>query len=231
MPKLPEHEPDKFMKKWALIVAGLYGLAFLVLIGPLALIAFFPKELKLSELNEALLSWQLWAIVAVVITTQFALLRIPVQMASGRPVTQRPVWVTMLAAAFMMGLLVLGAAGSIYEFITKLAGPDPFLPLIALGLGSWVFWAIYFYRSTHSATPPEKVTRMRRYLWAGSILELLVAIPTHIIARQRDYCCAGMLTFVGLACGFSVMLLAFGPALYFLFAERWNRLHPKQQMA
>jgi hypothetical protein len=55
---------------------------------------------------------------------------------------------------------------------------------------------------------------------------LLIAVPTHIVARCRDYCCAGFMTFLGLTMGVSVMLFAFGPALLFLFAERWKRLHP-----
>lgn len=215
------------MKKWSLIVAGLYGLACLVLIAPLSWIAFGTKGPKLSDMNELLMTWQTWAVVAVMIAAQFALLRIPVHMASRRPVTQRSLWATIIAAAFMMGLLVLGAAGSVYEFITK-DGAVNGIWLIAPGLASWVFWAIYFHRSTNSAPPDGKMARLRRYMWTGSILELLVAIPTHIIARHRDYCCAGILTFIGLTCGMSVMLFAFGPAVYFLFTERWQRLHPKQ---
>jgi hypothetical protein len=193
----------------------------------LAWIAFVPKHPDLSDTYEALLSWQLWAIVAVMVCAQFALLRIPVRVATGRPVVQRSIWATIIAAAFMMGLLVLGAAGSIYEFLTKLEGDNGLWLAFALALASWIFWAIYFYRSTRNDAPEQKMTRLRLYMWSGSILELLVAIPTHIIARQRDYCCAGMLTFLGLTCGFSVLIFAFGPAVYFLFAERWKRLHPK----
>ena len=61
----------------------------------------------------------------------------------------------------------------------------------------------------------------------GSILELLIAVPTHIAARNRDYCCAGFMTFVGLTFGISVMLFSYGPAVFFLYVERWRRLHPE----
>ena len=63
---------------------------------------------------------------------------------------------------------------------------------------------------------------MKRWAW----VELLIAVPTHVVARCRDYCCAGLMTFIGLTMGVSVMLFAYGPAVYFLFAERWRRLHP-----
>jgi hypothetical protein len=36
-----------------------------------------------------------------------------------------------------------------------------------------------------------------------------------------------MFTFFGLTMGISVMLLSFGPAVYFLYAERWRRTHPQ----
>jgi len=74
--------------------------------------------------------------------------------------------------------------------------------------------------------PDDLVSRQCRCLLKGSVLELLIAVPTHIVARYRDYCCAGFMTFIGLTMGVSVMLFAYGPAVFFLFAERWKRLHP-----
>lgn len=54
---------------------------------------------------------------------------------------------------------------------------------------------------------------------------MLVAVPAHMVARCRDYCCAGFYVFVGITFGIAVMLLAFGPGVYFLYAARWRRLH------
>jgi hypothetical protein len=51
-------------------------------------------------------------------------------------------------------------------------------------------------------------------------------VPTRMVARYRDYCCAGFLTFIGLTMGVSVMLFSFGPAVLLLYADRWRRLHP-----
>ncbi|MEQ1933761.1 MAG: hypothetical protein ABL962_07775 [Fimbriimonadaceae bacterium] len=214
------------MKKWSLIVAVLYGATFVILGYPFARLAFISRGPKLSDYAGGFLLWQPWALVALVVVAQFALLRIPVARVGGRPVAQRSVWSTVIASAFMMGLLVLGGVGSIYEFITKLEGGNGFWLAVGCGIASWAFWAYYFYRVTSSALPVDSMVTVRKHLWTGSILELLVAIPTHIIARHRDYCCAGMMTFLGLTCGFAVMLFAFGPALYFLFIDRWQRLHP-----
>jgi len=60
----------------------------------------------------------------------------------------------------------------------------------------------------------------------GSIIELLIAVPTHIVSRSRDYCGGGFMTFIGLTLGISVMLFSYGPAVFFSYVDRWRRLHP-----
>ena len=97
--------------------------------------------------------------------------------------------------------------------------------LVALVVAVWVVWTLVFYRTGRNAM--GVVSRQCRYLLRGSILELLVAVPTHIVARHRDYCCAGAMTFIGMAFGVSVMLFSFGPGVFFLFIQRWKRLHPQ----
>lgn len=213
------------MKKWSHIVAGLYGLTVLALFGPMML-ASFGEDLQWSQAREVFQSWQLWLMVALMILAQFALLRVPVHVASRRPVSQRPLLATVIAAAFMMGLLVFGAASSLYEFVTRLEKGSGMGLSIPVALAGWLFWALYFYRLSKRREPDRKLAHLKPYFLQGSILELLIAVPTHIIARHRDYCCAGVMTFIGLTCGTAVMLFAFGPAVYFLFVERWRRLHP-----
>jgi hypothetical protein len=69
------------------------------------------------------------------------------------------------------------------------------------------------------------ISRQCRHLLKGSVLELLIAVPTHVVARSRDYCCAGYSTFIGITLGLAVLLLSYGPGVFFLFVERWHRLH------
>jgi hypothetical protein len=86
-------------------------------------------------------------------------------------------------------------------------------------------WTAVFYRMSRYENPEDVITRQCRYLFRGSILELLIAVPTHIVARSRDYCCAGFMTFIGITLGIAVLLLSYGPGVFFLFVERWHRLH------
>jgi len=216
------------MKRWALVVAGLYFFMLAALTLPVIAVAFFPK-FTWNEAGGVYSSWPYWLWLLVMAASQFALLAVPVRVASRRPLTRGSLWPTLLAGGLMMGGLIAGGTLSIYEFIVRDQGKGDWIVWPATGLGamSWLIWLLVFFRLSKSASPTDLVTRQCRALLKGSILELLIAVPTHIVARSRDYCCAGFMTFIGLTMGISVMLFCFGPAVFFLYAERWNRLHPK----
>ncbi len=95
--------------------------------------------------------------------------------------------------------------------------------------GFWAIWAMIFHRFLKADSPDALLDRLTRWLLRGSVLELLVAVPSHIIVRRREDCCAPIGTFWGIAMGISVMLLCFGPGVFFLFAERCERLRPKSR--
>lgn len=217
------------MKRWALVVAGLYILTLVALTVPGCLVAFAPK-IKWSEPFGAFISWPYWVWLAVMFAGQAALLAVPVRVASRRPVTKGPLWLTALAGGLMAGALVVGAAYSILEFIygEESAGQ---LPLLAVLTGAfvWLIWSVIFFRLGRRMVPGDLVSQQCRLLFRGSILELLIAVPTHIVARSRDYCCAGFMTFLGLTAGVSVMLFSFGPAVFFLYLDRWKQLHPEAE--
>ncbi len=215
------------MKRWAWMVAALYVALLLTLTLPAILLAFAPK-VSAGEAAKAFVAWPYWIWLAVMFVSQLALLAVPVQVASLRPVAQGPIWRTILAGGVAAGGLAAGAFLSIYEFVRRDQGNGNWVVWSALGVGfvTWFVWAVIFSRTSRSDEPADLVTRQCRYLFKGSILELLIAVPTHVVARYRDYCCAGFMTFIGLTMGVSVMLFAFGPAVFFLFAERWKRLHP-----
>jgi hypothetical protein len=223
------------MKRWPWIVAGLYGLILIALTVPAILLAFAPKMIgaqgsaaqAVAEAAKVYKVWVYWAWLAIMVLGQVALLAVPMRVASRRPVTKGALWRTVLAGGLMAGALLIGAIYSILEFVFRDHGADwmGWGP-IAAGVLTWGIWSVLFFRLGRRAEPANLITRQCSLLLKGSILELLIAVPTHIVARSRDYCCAGWLTFIGLTMGISVMLFSFGPAVFFLYVERWKRLHP-----
>jgi hypothetical protein len=215
------------MKRWAWLVAGLYGLIIIALTVPAILLAFAPK-VKLSDAGEVFGTAGYWIWIAVMVLGQFALLAVPVRFASRRPITRGALWPTVLAGGLMAGGLVVGAGFSIVEtvFGPHNVGNWPWIAVVG-GVCVWGIWSAVFFRLSRSMEPTDWLSRQCRALLKGSILELLIAVPTHIVARSRDYCCAGFMTFIGLTMGISVMLFSFGPAVFFLYADRWKKLHPK----
>lgn len=217
------------MKRWAWLVAGLYALALAVLTVPACLAAFAPK-IRLTDPFGAYAAWPYWAWLGIMLISQFALLAVPVRVASRRPVTKSALWPTVLAGGLMAGALLVGVAFSIIEFIYsgRDAGSLQGWVMIA-GVLVWIIWGVVFFRLSRRAEPADLISRQCRSLLQGSVLELLIAVPTHIVARSRNYCCAGFMTFIGLTMGVSVMLFSFGPAVFFLYVERWKQLHPESE--
>ena len=219
------------MKRWAILVVFLYLLILVTLTSPLMLVAFYPAVTTSGALAPYF-EWAYWAGLGVMVLAQAVMLLVPVELSLGRPTTRRSVLWPILASGLMVGLLGAGAGISIDEFIRKEKSGtgDAALPWAAL-LVLWAVWTMVFYRTSRGAAARDVVTQQCRYLLKGSILELLVAVPTHIVARARDYCCAGILTFFGIVFGVAVMLFSFGPGVFFLFAARWKRLHPQHAQA
>ncbi len=218
------------MKRWAIVVVVLYLLILLVLSGPLLVAAFHP-QFRFGEIPGLASYPHYWIWIAVMVSSQAALLVVPVSVANRRPLHRRAIIWPVLASGLMMGLLSSGAVACIFEFLRKDKAIDAFDDFLwadaAVLLGFWLIWALAFHRMTRGAEAMDAVTRQCRWLLKGSILELLVAVPTHIVARYRDYCCAGVLTFFGIAFGLSVMIFSFGPGVFLLFVERWKHVHPR----
>jgi len=99
--------------------------------------------------------------------------------------------------------------------------------VVGLLITLWAIWALVFSRFAHHRDAEGQTQRLVRWLLRGSILEFLVAVPSHIVARHRNDCCAPIATFWGIVTGLSIMLLAFGPAVFFLFARRFRQLRPR----
>ena len=230
------------MKRWAVITVGLYLATLLLLTVPIYVACAWGQPEKLNEVVILMRSWGYWVWIAVSVASQALLLIVPVAAAEKRPQPKRPVLMSVVIATFLLSFLSMSALGCLAVVIWKEQGFMIFSLLNktnSLGDTSktvcaffvylvvvWTIWATVFYRFFRTTEPELVVRRLLRWLLKGSTLELLIAVPSHIIVRHRDDCCAPLMTAWGIAAGLTIMLLAFGPGVFFLFVERIRRLQP-----
>jgi hypothetical protein len=172
------------------------------------------------------------------------LLFTPVQRARRRPVTRRSVWIPILAAGTLMAGLVFAAGMALDEYFFEdqshpsfPAAPDDASVarvvqneaswqegmFVATG-ATWLGWALLFWPLVKRGNPDSLSMRLNRWVLAGSVVELLVAVPTHIIVRRRSVCCAGYMTGMAIFIGAAVMIVAFGPSVFLLYRRRWRQI-------
>ena len=218
------------MKYWGMVMVGLYVLLLVVVVLPLS-VWILPTGQEGMSWGQQLIertrdlfsspedARPVWIYLVTMVLAQAALLSVPVDISNKRPATKRTIIPLLIATSLMMGLLAAGAAYAIDETITKgSSGKLSSFIILGIFLLMWGFWARIFFRWSKKMEPRGFIERQCQYLFKGSILALLIAVPAHILARHRDYCCAGAQTFLGITFGVSVMLFSFGPGIFFLFA-------------
>ncbi|MEI6194873.1 MAG: hypothetical protein WCS42_11145 [Verrucomicrobiota bacterium] len=245
------------MKRWACLTVFLYALALLVLTLPVMLFAFAnwgqrDMNIGLREVCQTYANWAYWVWLAVLLAGQALLLLLPIRIAERRLPARRALKIPVIVTAFFLGNLLLAGLFSllcaiflddgfnVFLFVDRIANrfrSEPVsggttcgsvISLLIIMIIFWIIWGIIFRRATRSDEPDVLLKRSTKWLLRGSILELLIAVPSHVLVRRRDDCCAPMGTFWGIATGISVMLLCFGPGVFFLFVERCRKLKPNR---
>ena len=225
-------------KRWPVVTVLLYALWVAAVFTPLVvyIVAWLgrPDAPGLGELADSLLTlygefWPFWIFCAVLIISQMLLLIIPIRIVKQKPKPRRGLWLTAVGAGALFAVVVLGIVWSIVAAIfgdDSIEGKIPLLALIFL-LVNWIAWSCVFRAFARGSEPCSYVRRLMKWLLRGTILELLVAVPSHIIVRHKDVCCADCVTAAGIATGLAVMLISFGPGIYFLYAKRIQSKKPK----
>lgn len=240
------------MKRWAALTVLLYAAALLLLTAPVLLVTFggWAKNgvMGLQDTSKIYLQWGYWLWLAVLVAGQALLLLLPISIAERRLPARRPLKVPVIVTGFFLanlffaGLITIlsvafkeqgvGFLGYFTPLMTNQVSPSDWNSKTLAGgimtlVAFWLIWTVIFHSFAKSDNPDTLLKRITRWLLRGSILELLIAVPSHIYVRRRDDCCAPAGTFWGIATGISIMLLCFGPGIFFLFAERFQHLKSK----
>ncbi len=222
------------MKRWGVLITVFYALIVIVFLAP-GITFLAVASHKFTEAGNTLLSlvglrawgsdaWlrvMMWIWIVILVGGEALLLFLSVDTSWRRLKPQRHIGVTVFTTATLSALLSFTAifafvAGFGDKALNKL--PDSAMFAWSVLLFLWVGWGLVFHRYLHSSS--GSVHGAVKWLLRGSVLELLIAVPAHIIARRKEECCAPGVAGVGIATGIAVMLLSFGPSVLLLYKKR-----------
>jgi len=212
------------MRRWGLIITAFYAAVVLVLAAPIVLLLDYKEPtwavLKIYEW------WGTWLYVGILVAGEALLLFLSVDTSWRRAKPRQHVAVTAILASFFAALLTSSALFSI-EVAVYGDRPPPLwedkgdlfgITVIGVCIAFWIIWGGIFYKYYRGSS--NMVSRVVAWLLRGSVLELLIAVPAHVIVRQRGDCSAPVVTGFGIVTGLSIMLLCFGPGVLALYKKR-----------
>jgi hypothetical protein len=214
------------MRNWGIAVTAFYLLVVLCLVLPgVRTLALERTAGGLVEFYTDLSQeWMAWLWLGILAGGQALLLFLSVDASRRKLKPRQHVLLSAATAAMLIALLTQAAA---YSLLGGIFGDGEPLwksllgdrgKVVALLLALWVFWGILF--SLYAKGEPLVTTRLVGWLMKGSVLELLIAVPSHVIVRRRGDCSAPILSGYGIATGLAIMLLSFGPSVLFLYRKR-----------
>jgi len=162
----------------------------------------------------------LWIVLAVTIAADALFILGAGSKDLFRPIRRPRLLLPVVAASFMLAVLVVGLTCALVELF--LIRPGDFQWLL-LFVGVWIFWAFLLYVYTRPVHRYQVIYRLARLVFAGSLAELLAAAPAHILVSRRGGCFVGLNTFLAILAGLYVLIWSFGPAIFLLFLQEARR--------
>lgn len=218
------------MRNWGILVTLFYML-LVICLSPAILVV-------LVEANRAAIwvtmrdvygIWGIWVAMLPWLLGPLVLLLVPVDTTL-RPRKRRHIAYTAvatgLAFAMLMGMAVFTMLVAVPRGLDRVINADPLngFGILALWLAIWLAWGIVLWRLGDRLFDPAH--RLYRWLIAGSVLELLIAVPAHVIVRRQSKCTDPLISAYGVVTGLAILLLSLGPAVLFLYRARLRRAYP-----
>jgi hypothetical protein len=217
-----------FMRKWGVIVTLFYTLIVLGLLLPVAALLVIDNRPFLTEFYKAA-AWFYgylgsWILFAIVLSGEAILLFLSVDTSFKHLKPRAHIVISHIVASMLFALLTFAVIASLDATVKGTSIFDRHMSsatqLIGFCGGLWLLWGILFYLYFRDSI--DVTTRLVSWLLKGSVLELLIAVPCHVIVRRRHDCSAPIVTSFGIVTGIAVMLLCFGPSVLLLYKKRMD---------
>lgn len=209
------------MSRWGTVVTGFY---VVIVAGLLASLAK-PEAWALLSVSDTQ-DVQLWSFIGAWFGLLFlgplvlAFVRVDPYFGDKRS----PVWLCLIAILLPTIFLLIAGAGSLAMALDvwhrRGGGPFPdwvvWLPfVVAL---AWLVWSFVLFKKSLALT--DRKSTLYRWLVKGSVLELLIAVPSHVYVSRRGECTDPIVTGFGMATGAALLIASLGPGVFFLYRER-----------
>ncbi len=212
------------MKRWSIVLSLFYLLALLIIWFPVIGLIFSGK---INDIGYSPVS----LIPVILIFGSALLIFLSVDTFQKRLRAKRRLRASIIATGFLLSLLVLGATSSILIAFVGDGIFDLLLWLcVFIAVALWITWGFIFHKRIQQGKLDQDYKWSTIWLKRGSVLELLIAVPSHIISRSRDDCCAPMINGIGICVGLSIMLFSFGPAILLLYKEKITSKQVRKKM-
>lgn len=215
------------MRKWGILISVFYALIVVGLLLPGMIFLFGGDYSKsVSEfkdgVGDAFGSWIVWIVIAILLSGQALLLFLSVDTSRKRLKPRAHIATSVIVTSALLALLALAMIFSIGVGVGRDKFMDTYFDtlgnVIICWLALWLIWGIVFY--WYARNTSAVVSHAVDWLLTGSVLELLIAVPCHVIVRRRNDCSAPIITSFGIVTGIAVMLLSFGPSVLVLYKKR-----------
>jgi hypothetical protein len=217
------------MRRWGVVITLFYSLIIVTLVFPgmLVLVRDYSgwDDLR-HQLQQTYAAWGAWIPIVILVCSQALLLFLRVDTSFKKLKPQAHILVSSGITAFFIAILTfagvaavrVGFNGDNFGFLDKVSSEAALGWVFGACALLWLLWGIVFYRFSRDSGDP--ITRAVSWLLRGSVLELLVAVPAHVIVRRRHDCSAPLVTSFGITSGIAIMLLSFGPSVLLLYKKR-----------
>jgi hypothetical protein len=209
------YDPASPRPRWVYAVVLIYLLLLLALICS-PLLGIWADNFNSSDVMS------LGSCVAVLLLSGASLMMVPVRAVGRRPTTRRSIWIPILGSGLLMAVLFLFSSLALAEYADEKGTQEEAILVGAFCV--WIMWTGVFIPMAFAFDPTSLGMKLHRFLLAGSLLELLIAVPCHIVVRRRPDCCAGMATGMAICVGVVVMFVSFGPSVFLLFYRRHKQI-------
>lgn len=207
------------MKKWGLVVTLFYGVVVLLFLVPAYLLIVSTSNPSAADLRGVYSSWLPWACAGAVTLGALLLLWLSADTTQRRLKPRTHILVSALTIGLFMAVLTIAIILAVGLGVWGEKAFDWLLPVVLFSFAlPWIVWGVLFYRCCRNCGDP--ISRGLAWMFRGSVLELLIAVPAHIVMRRRHDCSAPAVNGFGIAAGISIMLLSFGPSVLLLFKKR-----------